>query len=171
MQYEIKGAPMPVVECTLEAGESLKCEGGSMSWMTSNMKMQTSGGGIGKMFSKALSGEKLFQNIYTAEGGRGQIAFAATFPGNIIAVEIAPGKDLICQKSAFLASTMGVDISIFFHRKLRSPVCSFIHIIGVVYSRNHIRYFNIAAAFKGFRGVPSQERRPFFHAPVYFFIK
>ncbi|MBQ6266694.1 MAG: TIGR00266 family protein [Clostridia bacterium] len=118
MQYEIKGAPMPVVECTLEAGESLKCEGGSMSWMTSNMKMQTSGGGIGKMFSKALSGEKLFQNIYTAEGGRGQIAFAATFPGNIIAVEIAPGKDLICQKSAFLASTMGVDISIFFHRKL-----------------------------------------------------
>ena len=118
MQYEIKCAPMPVVECTLEAGESLKCEGGSMSWMTSNMKMQTSGGGIGKMFSKALSGEKLFQNIYTAEGGRGQIAFAATFPGNIIAVEIAPGKDLICQKSAFLASTMGVDISIFFHRKL-----------------------------------------------------
>ncbi|MBR4728416.1 MAG: TIGR00266 family protein [Clostridia bacterium] len=118
MQYEIKGAPMPVVECTLEAGESLKCEGGSMSWMTANMKMQTSGGGIGKMFSKALSGEKLFQNIYTAEGGRGQIAFAATFPGNIIAVEIAPGKEVICQKSAFLASTTGVDISIFFQRKL-----------------------------------------------------
>ncbi|MBR2732451.1 MAG: TIGR00266 family protein [Clostridia bacterium] len=118
MQYEIKGAPMPVVECVLEQGESIKCEGGSMSWMTANMKMQTNGGGIGKMFSKALSGEKLFQNTYTAEGGRGLIAFASTFPGNIIAVEIAPGKDLICQKSAYLASTTGVELSIFFHRKL-----------------------------------------------------
>ena len=118
MQYEIKGAPMPVVECILEPGESLKCEGGSMSWMTANMKMETSGGGIGKMFSKALSGEKLFQNIYTATGGRGLIAFAATFPGNIIAVEIQPGRDIICQKSAYLASTTGVDLSIFFHRKL-----------------------------------------------------
>ena len=63
MNYEIKGAPMPVVECTLEAGESIKCEGGSMSWMTPNMKMETTGGGIGKMFTKAISGEKLFQNI------------------------------------------------------------------------------------------------------------
>lgn len=26
MQYEIKGTPLPVVECTLEAGESIMCE-------------------------------------------------------------------------------------------------------------------------------------------------
>ena len=80
MRYEIKGSPLPVVECTLEAGESIICEGGSMSWMSANMQMETSGGGIGKMFSKAISGEKLFHNKYTATGSSGIIAFASSFP-------------------------------------------------------------------------------------------
>ena len=118
MNYEIKGAPMPVVECRLEAGESIKCEGGSMSWMSANMKMETSGGGIGKMFTKAISGEKMFQNIYTAQGGPGMIAFASSFPGNIVAVELTPGHDIVCQKSSYLASTSGVELSIFFQKKL-----------------------------------------------------
>lgn len=109
---------MPVVEITLENGESVKCEGGSMSWMTPNLKMETSGGGLGKMFSKVITGESLFQNKYTATGGPGLIAFASSVPGNIIAVEIEPGKEIICQKSSFLAATPGVDVSIFFQRKL-----------------------------------------------------
>ena len=120
MRYEIKGSPLPVVEWTLEAGESIICEGGSMSWMSANMQMETSGGGIGKMFSKAISGEKLFHNKYTATGSSGIIAFASSFPGNILAVEIAPGKEIVCQKSAFLAATPGVDVSIFFQKKLGS---------------------------------------------------
>mgnify|MGYP000590264948 FL=1 len=120
MRYEIKGSPLPVVECTLEAGESIICEGGSMSWMSANMQMETSGGGIGKMFSKAISGEKLFHNKYTATGSSGIIAFASSFPGNILAVEIAPGKEIVCQKSAFLAATPGIDVSIFFQKKLGS---------------------------------------------------
>ena len=118
MQYQIKGTPLPVVECTLESGESMVCEAGSMSWMSSNMKMETSGGGLGKMFSKAFSGEKMFQNIYTAQGAQGTIAFASSFPGNILAIEVGPGKEIVCQKSAFLASTPGVELSIFFNKKL-----------------------------------------------------
>ncbi len=118
MQYEIKGTPLPVVECTLEAGESIVCESGAMSWMSGNMQMETSGGGIGKMFSKALSGESMFQNRYTAQGSQGSIAFASSFPGNIIAVEIRPGQEVVCQKSAFLAATPGVELSIFFQKKV-----------------------------------------------------
>lgn len=117
MKYEIKGAPMPVVEVQLEAGESIKCENGAMSWMTPNMTMETSGGGLGKMFSKAFSGEKMFSNTYTATGGAGSIAFASSFQGNIVAVEVGPGKELVCQKSAYLASTAGVELSIFFQKK------------------------------------------------------
>lgn len=120
MQYEIKGTPLPVVECYLESGETMICEGGAMSWMSQNMKMETSGGGIGKMFSKALSGEKLFQNKYTAQGGQGLIAFASSFAGNIRAVEIGPGHEIVCQKGAFLASTPGVELSIFFQKKIGS---------------------------------------------------
>lgn len=120
MKYEIKGDNLPVVEVSLESGESINCEGGAMSWMTANMKMETQGGGIGKMFSKALASESLFSNTYTAQGGPGSIAFASSFPGNIIAVEITPGKDVICQKSSYLASTPGVELSIYFQKKFGS---------------------------------------------------
>ena len=117
MRYEIKGTPLPVVECTLDKGEAMVCEGGSMSWMSPNMDMQTSGGGLGKMFSKAITGESMFLNTYTAVGGEGMIAFASSFPGNIIAVEVGPGREIVCQKSSFLASTAGVEFSVFFQRK------------------------------------------------------
>lgn len=118
MNYEIKGLPLPVVICNLGAEESLKCEKGAMSWMTPNMEMKTSGGGIGKMFSKAFSGESMFQNTYTAKGGSGMIAFASSFPGEILAVNITPDKPFIAQKSAFLAGESGVELSIHFQKKL-----------------------------------------------------
>ena len=118
MKYEIKGTPLAVVECELEAGESLKCESGAMSWMSGNIEMSTVGGGLGKMLSRSFSGERMFQNVYTAKNGSGKIAFASSFPGSIIPVEITPGKTVICQKSAFLAATPGVELSIFFQKKL-----------------------------------------------------
>lgn len=120
MKYEIKGDNLPVVEVHLESGESINCESGAMSWMTANMKMETQGGGIGKVLSKALASETLFSNTYTAQGEAGSIAFSSSFPGNIIAVEITPGKDVICQKSSYLASTPGVDLSIYFQKKFGS---------------------------------------------------
>ena len=117
MQYEIKGGSFPVVECKLEDGEKMITESGSMVWMSSNMEMSTSGGGVGKMFSKAFSGENLFHNIYTANG-KGLIAFGSSFPGKILPLEISTGKEFVLQKSAFLASEAGVELSIHFNKKL-----------------------------------------------------
>ncbi|MBO4863477.1 MAG: TIGR00266 family protein [Eubacterium sp.] len=118
MNYSIEGGTLPVVIINLDAGEKVVTEGGGMSWMTPNMKMQTSGGGLGKMFSRAVSGESVFQNIYTAEGGAGMIACASSFPGSIRAFEIAPGNSMVFQKSAFLASVGNVELSIHFKKKL-----------------------------------------------------
>lgn len=121
MKYEIKGTPLPVVICTLDPNETIKCESGGMSWMSPNMKMSTNaGGGIGKAFSRMFSGESMFQNTYTAQDGAGMIAFASSFPGEIIAMEVTPDKPIIAQKSAFLASSEGVDMSIHFQKKLGS---------------------------------------------------
>lgn len=117
MKYEIKGGAFPVVVCELTDGERMITEKGSMVWMTPNMEMDTRGGGIGKMFSKAFSGESMFQNIYTARGA-GMIAFGSSFPGKILPLEIAPGREMILQKSAFLASEAGVQLSIHFNKKL-----------------------------------------------------
>ena len=121
MKYQILGETLPVVICELEAGEKMITEGGAMSWMSPNMKMETtSNGGIGKAFGRAFSGEKMFQNIYTAQGGPGMIAFASSFPGSIRAFEVSPGQDMIFQKSAFLASEEGVQLSMHFRKKLGS---------------------------------------------------
>ncbi|MCF0144451.1 MAG: TIGR00266 family protein [Firmicutes bacterium] len=123
MKYEIKGDNLPVVICQLEAGESMITESGGMSWMSPNMKMETtSNGGIGKMLGRAISQEGLFQNIYTAQGGTGLIAFSSSFPGSIRAVEIAPGKELIVQKAAFLAGERSVELSTFFRKKIGSGI-------------------------------------------------
>ena len=118
MQYKIIGEPMPVVECTLDAGESMVTERGSMAWMTPNMSMSTNaGGGLGKMFSRAISGESIFQNIYTAQGGPGMICFGSSFVGSIRAYQIAPGQGIIVQKGGFLASEPGVELSMHVNRK------------------------------------------------------
>ena len=118
MRYEIKGGNFPIVICTLENGEKMITEKGSMCWMSPNMQMETHGGGLGKMFSKAFSGESMFQNHYTARGGAGMIAFASSFPGQIKAINIAPGQEMILQKSAFLAAEAGVELSIHFQKRL-----------------------------------------------------
>lgn len=118
MHYKIEGTPLPVVICELEAGEQMITERGSMSWMSPNMKMETtSNGGIGKAFGRMFSGEAFFQNRYTAVGAPGMIAFASTFPGSIVAVEINPESPLVVQKRSFLASTPGVELSVFFQKK------------------------------------------------------
>lgn len=117
MKYEIKGGAFPIVVCNLTKGEQMITERGSMVWMTPNINMETAGGGIGKMFSKALSGESMFQNIYTAMGD-GMITFGSSFPGKIVAVEIQPGRNFIVQKSAFLAAEKGVELSIHFNKKV-----------------------------------------------------
>ena len=118
MEYEIKGGAFPVVICQLAGGEQMITEKGGMVWMSPNMEMTTSGGGMGKMFAKAFSGESMFQNIYTAKGGPGMIAFGSCFPGRILPIQIAPGREIVLQKSAFLASEVGVQMAVHFNKKL-----------------------------------------------------
>ena len=118
MRYQIKGETLPVVICQLEAGERMITEGGAMAWMSPNMQMETStNGGLGKAFGRMFTGESIFQNIYTAQGGHGMIAFASSFPGSIRAFEIAPGKEMIFQKSAFLAGEGTIQLSAHFTKK------------------------------------------------------
>ncbi len=119
MRYEILGETLPVVVCHLAAGESMFNEGGSMSWMSPNMHMETSSnGGVGKALGRMFAGERFFQNVYTAQGGEGLIAFASSFPGSIKPFEIAPGREVVFQKSAFLAGEATVQLSVHFNRKL-----------------------------------------------------
>lgn len=119
LNYKIEGGNLPVVICYPEAGQTLCTDGGAMAWMSPNMRMETnSGGGLKKAFGRMLAGESIFLNEYTPMGGRGLIAFASSFPGSIIPYEITPGNGLIVQKRGFLAMEKGLDISIYFQKRL-----------------------------------------------------
>jgi len=119
MEYKIVGETLPAVICNLSAKESLITENGAMCWMSNNMKMETTtNGGVGKAFGRMFSGEKMFQNIYTAEGGPGMIAFASSLPGCIRAFNVTPDHDIIVQKKGFLASERSVTMSVFFQKKI-----------------------------------------------------
>ncbi len=123
MKYKIIGEPLSAVICDVEPNETLITEGGAMSWMSPNMKMETtSNGGIGKAIGRMFSGESMFMNRYTAQGGAGQIAFASKFPGSIRAFEVAPGRELVVQKSGFLAAENSVSLSVHFQKKLKTGI-------------------------------------------------
>lgn len=119
IRYEIEGGNLPVVICYPEAGQTLCTESGAMSWMSPNMKMDTnSGGGIKKALGRMFSGESIFMNEYTAQGGTGMIAFASSFPGSIIPYQVSEGNGIVVQKRGFLAMEKGLDLSLFFQKKL-----------------------------------------------------
>lgn len=119
LKYEIEGGSLPVVICYPEAGQTLCTERGSMSWMSANMQMDTnSGGGLKKALGRMFSGDSIFMNEYTPIGGAGMIAFSSSFPGRILPFEVAPGNGIIIQKRGFLAMEKGLDLSIYFQKKV-----------------------------------------------------
>ncbi len=119
MKYEIKGGSFPIVECTLNNNESMITQSGSMCWMDSAMKMETSSnGGVGKVIGRLFTREKLFQNIYTSNKDESKIIFGTAVPGSIMAVDLTGGQSIICQKSAFLASYGNIELSTYFNKKI-----------------------------------------------------
>lgn len=119
IRYEVEGGHLPVLICYPEAGQTLCTESGAMSWMSSNMKMDTNtGGGMKKVLGRMFTGESLFMNEYTAEKTSGMIAFASRFPGSIIPYQVTDENSIIVQKNGFLAMEKGLELSIFFQKKL-----------------------------------------------------
>jgi uncharacterized protein (TIGR00266 family) len=116
MKYEIKNAPFTVMTLHLEQGETVKCQSGAMAWKTPGITMQTKTGGIGGMFKKAIVGESLALNEYTAEQA-GELTLAKKGPGDIMAFNVSESP-IIAQKTSFLASTAGVEMSVYLQKKL-----------------------------------------------------
>ncbi len=118
MRYTIQGDSLPVVICTLEPGEIMISEAGGRTWYRGAVQTETSsGGGARKVLGRMFTGESLFLSTYTAQSPC-EIAFASSFPGRILARQLAPGETIICQKSAFLAATAGVDLAVHFQKRL-----------------------------------------------------
>ena len=115
MKYELKGNDLPVAIITLDKGESIITEKGAMSWMSESMEMKTNAGK--GFFSRAFSGESIFQNVFTATKDGDFIAISSSFPGQILVFDVSH-QPIIVQKKAFLAREETVDMQIHFQKKL-----------------------------------------------------
>ena len=142
MKYEVQGNSLPVLCVNLEAGEEIICQSGAMSWMDSGIEMKTEAGGLGKMLGRMVSGENMFTNRYIAKES-GEIAFASHFPGSILAMEVTPEHPIIAQKGAFLASTSGVETSVFFQKKVGNMFFGGEGLIMQKYSGNGIVFIEV----------------------------
>ncbi|MBR0308839.1 MAG: TIGR00266 family protein [Mogibacterium sp.] len=120
MRYEIKNQPFTVLTLHMEKGEAIKCQSGAMAWMSPGITMETKTGGLGGMFKKAIVGESLALNHYTAEEA-GELTLAKHSPGDIMMFNIGE-TPIIAQKTSFLASTNGVNMDIFLQKKLATGI-------------------------------------------------
>lgn len=119
LNYRIEGTTLPVLTVRLTPGERIYSSSGGMSWMTQQVEMDTNtGGGLGKMFKRALSGESLFVVDYYVNSGEGEVAFAAEFPGQILEVNLAAGQQVIVQKDSFMCAEKEVDMDMHFRKRL-----------------------------------------------------
>lgn len=118
MEYKIIGEVLPAVELKLQPGEAVCTQSGGMAWMSDGFQLDSNvKGGLMKGFGRMLTGESLFMATYTATRPGSQIAFAATVPGKILAVNVSDHK-LICQKGAFLCAETSVELKTAFTKKI-----------------------------------------------------
>lgn len=119
LDYKIEGTLLPVLLVKLTPGQRIYSSSGGMSWMSDRVEMETNtGGGLGRMFKRALSGESLFIVDYYVNNGEGEVAFAAEFPGKLLALNLANGQEMIVQKDSFVCAEKSVDVDMHFRKRL-----------------------------------------------------
>lgn len=119
MKYEILGNTVPVVEVTLNRGESMYTQSGGMAWQTQGIKMSTNArGGVMKSLGRMFTGESIFMSSYTAEVDEAKVAFAATVPGDIMPINMSEMPNgMMLQKGAFLCAEQDIELSIAFTKR------------------------------------------------------
>lgn len=119
MEYKISGDNLQLVTIQINPSEKLYAEAGSMVYMSGNMQMEAKmRGGLLKGIGRKFAGETAFLTEFTSAGGTGMVSFGGNAPGTIKPLEVAPGKEYMVQKDAFLVAEDSVDLSIAFQKKL-----------------------------------------------------
>lgn len=131
IDFEIFGEEMQYVEIELDPGEAAVAEAGTMMYMDQVIQMEAVFGDASKESSgifdslvgagkRLLTGESLFMTVFSNAGhGKKHVAFAAPYPGKIVPLNLAElGREIICQKDAFLCAAKGVAIDIAFQKRI-----------------------------------------------------
>ena len=116
MKFEIKYKPSYALLVTsLEQGETITAESGAMTYMTPNVEVHTrkrEKSLLGSLGLSLIGGQSFWVNDYTAQNGAGEAGFVAAPVGDIKQLDLAPGSGYVIQKSAYIASTAGIDLDV-----------------------------------------------------------
>lgn len=104
-QFRIEGRPdYAFLTVQIPPEETLKVEASAMATMDTNLRMKTRlRGGLGRF----VTGESLFINEFTAQGGPGEIGIAPGCPGDMMHLFLND-ETVYLQNSAFVAASMDV---------------------------------------------------------------
>lgn len=125
IDYRVIGDDMQLVEVALDSGEAVRAEAGAMLYITDGVEIQTStGGGVFKGLKRVFTGETFFITSFLYTGtGRGVAAFAAPYPGKIIALDLQQyGGSILVQRDGFLAAAAGIEIEVAFTKRLGAGI-------------------------------------------------
>jgi uncharacterized protein (TIGR00266 family) len=133
IDYKIFGDDIQFVEIELDPHETVIAEAGAMVYMEDGISFEVKMGDgstpnqglMGKLLSagsRVLTGESLFITHFTNLGyNKSRVAFAAPYPGTIIAVDLAQIRNtLIVQKDGFLCAAFGTKLSITLNKRIGS---------------------------------------------------
>jgi len=114
MRYELLGRPdFGMAKITFDhTDEQLVVESGAMVGRDTSLQMKTSlgGGVLSAIKRKALGGESLFLNTFTATKAGETLYIAPSMEGDIKAFELQAGEAYAIQSGAFVAAAPTVEI-------------------------------------------------------------
>jgi uncharacterized protein (TIGR00266 family) len=116
LKFEVKYKPSyAMLVATLEQGETITAEAGAMTYMDPTIEVHTrkrEKSLLGTLGLSLIGGQSFWVNDYTATSGPAEVAFVAAPVGDIKQLDIAPGSGYVIQKSAYVASTSGIDLDV-----------------------------------------------------------
>jgi uncharacterized protein (TIGR00266 family) len=116
MKYEIKYKPSyAMLVVNLDQGETITAESGALTYMDPTIEPHTrkrEQSFLGSLGLKLIGGQSFWVNDYTATQGTAEAGFVAAPVGDIEKLEVKPGQGYVIQKSAYIASTQGIDLDI-----------------------------------------------------------
>ncbi len=110
--YEISQRPdFALVTINLQEGQKVFAEPSAMASMTPTVTLKAGfKGGLGKTIGRALGGESMIINTFTADNGPGEVTFAAGAMGDAAHYALT-GNTLMLQRGAFMLHSDGVEVT------------------------------------------------------------
>jgi uncharacterized protein (AIM24 family) len=121
---KIEGEESQIATIRLAPGERIRAESGSMLYMTQGVEMETSSS-AGEGMKRFLTGQNIFITDFYYQGEKhGTVALGTRFPSKILNLNLQdyPGDKLICQKGAYLASNLEVNVEMEFTKNVSVAV-------------------------------------------------